>query len=350
MSIRALVAVGSVLLVSALLPAVAGASPYKVKILQAISGPSPFAAGCPGALHDDTNITGYELEPAITVNPANPRNIIAVWKQDVGPFNGTRSDLVASSGDGGKTWTRSTIPGLRICTGGTADSPPRPVGVGRRRWHRLLQRFSRRHFDRSADDRGRREPLEGRRAQLGRDRPRSLRLCRAMRRPAIVGSPTLAGHAYLVWANFIPSSRSRRARFSFLARPTAAGAGRPPSSSTSSRARSSRLRTPDPRPAERNAAGRLRPRRCRDRPRHAVCRALTRRGADVAASRGGRLQAASPSSTIPRLATCSRNRDLRARPSHRTAPSTSPSRPARRRPRARSACSGRATVVSHGAA
>src|SRR5436305_13481055 len=111
---------------AATVPPLATAEPFHVTNLRAISGPSPFAAGCPGAIQDDTNITGYELEPMITVNPANRRNIIATWKQDVGPFDGTRSDLIASSLDGGKTWRRSTIPGLSICTGGTADAPSDP--------------------------------------------------------------------------------------------------------------------------------------------------------------------------------------------------------------------------------
>jgi len=111
---------------AATVPAHAKAEPLKVENLRAISGPSPFAAGCPGALEDDTNITGYELEPMITVNPANRRNIIATWKQDVGPFDGTRSDLIASSLDNGRTWSRSTIPGVGVCTGGTADAVPDP--------------------------------------------------------------------------------------------------------------------------------------------------------------------------------------------------------------------------------
>ena len=42
-------------------------------------------AGCPGARFDDQTIPGYELEPMVTVSPANPRNIVAAWKQDVGP-------------------------------------------------------------------------------------------------------------------------------------------------------------------------------------------------------------------------------------------------------------------------
>ena len=72
------------LLASAPLPAAAGATPhavgpYKVKALRVISGPSPFAAGCPGARFDDRAIAGYELEPMVTVNPANPRNLVATW-------------------------------------------------------------------------------------------------------------------------------------------------------------------------------------------------------------------------------------------------------------------------------
>jgi hypothetical protein len=51
--------------------------PYRVKDLHVVSGPSPFGAGCPGARFDDTAITGHELEPMITVNPANRRNIVA---------------------------------------------------------------------------------------------------------------------------------------------------------------------------------------------------------------------------------------------------------------------------------
>jgi hypothetical protein len=102
------------------LPAVAVAGPYKVRNLRVISGPSPFAAGCPGAALDATRIAGAEIEPAITVNPADPRNIVATWQQDVGR-GAARSDLIGTSRDGGKTWERVTIPGLSRCTGGSAD-------------------------------------------------------------------------------------------------------------------------------------------------------------------------------------------------------------------------------------
>jgi hypothetical protein len=179
----------------------ANAGPYKVKDLKAISGPSPFAAGCPGALHDDTNITGHELEPMITVNPARPRNVIATWKQDVGPFNGTRSDLVASSQDGGKTWKRSTIPGLTVCTGGTADTASDPwVSAGG---------DGTVYFGGLAADLSTAPPTTAVVASHSGDGGRTWPSPATVAPPlpgnetdAITGSPTLDGHAYMVWANF----------------------------------------------------------------------------------------------------------------------------------------------------
>lgn len=131
MAIRAFAAAASALLLIALLPAAAGSAPYKVKDLRVLSGPSPFATGCPGALFDETRIAGAEIEPAITVNPADPRNIVATWQQDVGRF-ASRSDLIGTSRNGGRSWKRVTIPGLSKCTGGTADSASDPwVSAGR---------------------------------------------------------------------------------------------------------------------------------------------------------------------------------------------------------------------------
>jgi hypothetical protein len=130
-TLRAFLAVTLALLLSALLPSAAGAGPYRVNDLRVLSGPSPFATGCPSALLDETRITGAEIEPAITVNPADPRNIIATWQQDVGR-GASRSDLIATSRNGGRSWRRVTIPGLSACTGGSADSATDPwVSAGR---------------------------------------------------------------------------------------------------------------------------------------------------------------------------------------------------------------------------
>ena len=39
--------------------------PYEVEDLRVVSGPSPFAVGCPGVF-DDLSIAGHKLGPAIT--------------------------------------------------------------------------------------------------------------------------------------------------------------------------------------------------------------------------------------------------------------------------------------------
>jgi hypothetical protein len=203
--------VGSALLAGVLLlasgpAAVAGGrphkgAPYKVKDLRVVSGPSPFAGDCPGARFDDQAITGHELEPTITVNPANPRNIVAAWKQDVGSANQSRSDLVASSLDGGKTWTRSTIPWLTACTGGTADAASDPWlaagGDG-------IVYFSGLAADISTDP-----PTSAVVASRSRNGGRTWRRPVEVAAPlqgnehdAIAASPTRAGHAYMAWANF----------------------------------------------------------------------------------------------------------------------------------------------------
>jgi hypothetical protein len=112
-------------------PAAAGDDRDGTGIGQALSGPSPFADGCPGRRRDAEAIAGAEIEPAITVDPGNARSIVATWQQDIGG-NASRSDLVASSRDGGETWTTSTIPGLTVCSGGDGGLRIRPVAVDRR--------------------------------------------------------------------------------------------------------------------------------------------------------------------------------------------------------------------------
>ncbi len=113
-------------------------------------------------------------------------------------FNG-RDDLVASSLDGGKTWTRSTVPTLTVCTGGTADTASDPWvsagGDGTVYFGGQLASFP-------AD-------LIAIVASHSRDGGRSWpapatvapRLA-GNETHAITASPTLDGHAYMVWANF----------------------------------------------------------------------------------------------------------------------------------------------------
>src|SRR4051794_32856810 len=175
--------------------------PARVALLTTISGPTPFPAGCPGAFHNELKIDGLVVEPAIAVNPRNPRNIVATWKQDIVPVYNGRDDVVASSFDGGRTWRRTTIPRLTRCTGGTADTASDPwvsfggdgtayfagqAGLVSTDPEQIAIVASHSHNG------GRRwappttvaPPLAGNET------------------PAITASPTRPGRAYMTWANF----------------------------------------------------------------------------------------------------------------------------------------------------
>ena len=263
--------------VTAAVPSMAAAAPYRVKDLRQVSGPSPFAAGCPGAAFDATMITGQEVEPSITVNPANPRNIVGTWKQDVGP-DSTRSDLVASSQDGGRTWRRSTIPGLSKCTGGTADGASDPwvsAGVDGTVYFTGLAP----HFQGNT-------PLSAVVASRSRDGGRTWRVPATLsppaegnETPAITASPRRPGRAYAVWAEFataaIKFSRTndRGATWSPACRRRPVDPGR------------DRPCAPARGPAQRDAGDRLRARRVRDRRRQNLRHALARPGSDMDGAR-----------------------------------------------------------------
>ena len=194
-------AAGGLLCAGSVSPAVASSGPGAAGHLRVVSGPSPFAGGCPGAALDSTHVAGDEIEPAIAVNPADRRNLVGTWQQDLG-FT-ARSDLIGWSRDGGKTWGRSQIPGLTVCTGGTADSASDPwISVGP---------------DGTAYFLGIEVNLRGDLVNLPSAivASRSHDGGRTWTRPvtvsgfepvndtdAITASPTRAGHAYAAWANW----------------------------------------------------------------------------------------------------------------------------------------------------
>src|SRR5262249_35848322 len=104
-----LAAVGGFLLVAAV---PVHASQARVRFTRDISGPSPFAPqGCGLGTVDQ----GGEYEPDVALNPADRRNLIAIWSQD----NQT-SNVIATSHDRGRHWTTVPLPGVSRCTGGTA--------------------------------------------------------------------------------------------------------------------------------------------------------------------------------------------------------------------------------------
>jgi photosystem II stability/assembly factor-like uncharacterized protein len=148
------------------------------------------------------HVAGDEIEPAIAGNPADPRNLIGTWQQDPG-VSLARSDLVGWSRDGGKTWQRSQIPGLTACTGGTADAATDPwisVGPDGTAYFLGIQVNLRGDLVNPAS-----AIVASRSHDGGRTWARPVTVSAfepANDTDAITASPTLAGHAYAVWADW----------------------------------------------------------------------------------------------------------------------------------------------------
>jgi hypothetical protein len=94
------------LLILATVPALA-ATPVKV------SGPSPYA-GCSDANQPGTNYPNAEVEPWVSVNPANSQNIIGVFQQDRWSNGGAHGLVAGFSSNGGASWGETTLP-FSVC-------------------------------------------------------------------------------------------------------------------------------------------------------------------------------------------------------------------------------------------
>src|SRR5262249_11368929 len=79
-----------------------------------ISTTSPWPGCEPGGFPPLALTDDVEVEPHFAVNPANPKNVVAVWA--AGRFRGM---VAGVSFDGGKRWQQVPIPGLTVCSGGT---------------------------------------------------------------------------------------------------------------------------------------------------------------------------------------------------------------------------------------
>src|SRR4051794_13501123 len=58
-----------------------------------------------------------QIEPSIAVNPANPKNAVAVYQEGRIADGGDATNGFATTFDGGKTWKYGEIPGLTIYPG-----------------------------------------------------------------------------------------------------------------------------------------------------------------------------------------------------------------------------------------
>jgi hypothetical protein len=83
-----------------------------------LSGATPFPGPCGASAIAQRDA---DVETSIAVDPRRPRRIVAAWMQDDG-----RSNLVAASRDGGRTWARVFVPGLTDCTGGSVSAAADP--------------------------------------------------------------------------------------------------------------------------------------------------------------------------------------------------------------------------------
>ena len=90
--------------------------------LARVSAATPFSADCNGpAFAVSAAYVNAEVEPYVAVNPANVKNLIAVYQQDRYPDDGANGVLAATSFDGGASWQ---VPELRYqptfsrCAGG----------------------------------------------------------------------------------------------------------------------------------------------------------------------------------------------------------------------------------------
>ncbi|MFF6977719.1 hypothetical protein ACFZAV_08225 [Streptomyces sp. NPDC008343] len=110
------------------LPLLSGTPAQAATGAQRLSADSPFADCAPGAL--DPAAADGAIEPQLAVDPHDPRRLAVGWLQDR-----QRGVVLAVSGDRGRSWTRTVVPGLTRCSGGTYDYVDGPAvtspGAGR---------------------------------------------------------------------------------------------------------------------------------------------------------------------------------------------------------------------------
>jgi hypothetical protein len=107
-------------LVILVLVAPGGTTTAWAQSLERISGPTPFGPNCGGPAAGGTVYPNAEVEPWVSPNPRNPRNLVAVWQQDRWSNGGAQGNLTGVSFDRGRSWTRPTPPPFSRCAGGNA--------------------------------------------------------------------------------------------------------------------------------------------------------------------------------------------------------------------------------------
>ena len=114
------IALPTVLLVVLTIVATIGATVAHAASPVLVSGQSPYA-DCSQAGQPGKNYLNAEVEPWVSVNPTNTKNIIGVWQQDRWNNGGAQGLVAGSSSNGGTTWSESTLPFSGCAPGAILD-------------------------------------------------------------------------------------------------------------------------------------------------------------------------------------------------------------------------------------
>lgn len=101
-------------LATPLIPAQATSGAQSVRL----SGTNPFAGCTADDSPGETYTPGSESEPALAVHPYNPLVMAVAWRQDLWDTGSSRGIVVASTKNGGATWSNTVLPGVSTCSGG----------------------------------------------------------------------------------------------------------------------------------------------------------------------------------------------------------------------------------------
>jgi hypothetical protein len=186
------------------------AGPTAVNGPRAISSTSPYAPDCGTDIEEQgfgAGLADTETEASLAVDPRDSRSLVAGWMQDL-----YRGYVTAWSKNSGATWNTSIVPGISRCSGDTYElaadpwlstgpdgttylagisldlnDSPHPSGPP------FLPFRSRLQVNRSTDGGRSWSPPA---VVVGGDG-------RLHDKPSLVADPRRAGHAYIVWTEFL---------------------------------------------------------------------------------------------------------------------------------------------------
>lgn len=88
-----------------------------------VSQPTSFASGCDGVAADGTLYQGTAIEPQVAVSPFRPLELVASWQQSVWSTGGSQGIGLATSSNGGQSWSLANgPPAFSRCVGGNSNN------------------------------------------------------------------------------------------------------------------------------------------------------------------------------------------------------------------------------------